>query len=379
MFKKNIHIIFEILLFILLFFNVFVFKTSNIILVTTGIFCFLITLFLLSKYKKPVKQRDKTIYYIVVGGCLLVQGGFYLAGLFTGFSTSYNVFYKSYLSKFRILSVFIVVIMTEIIRYILLSELKHDKKNIQYFIPRILMIVNYVLIDYIVFGKHCNFKSNYEVANLLLTFVIPTITKHVFLDYTSNKYGYVINYWYRLIMDLYTFFMPIIPNINIFIETVIFTVLPYFLYVMLENTLGKAKRAARKSRGKNIKVNALSLGILIVLIYLVSCQFTYSMIAVGSESMHGTIDKGDAVIYKAYKKEKLNVGDVIVFQQNNKIMIHRIFSIIDMDNDEQAYITKGDANSKEDNWIVTQDNTIGVVKLRVLLIAWPSVLLNEWL
>lgn len=379
MLKIGIQILFEVLLFILLFFNVFVFRTFNLEWTILGIVCFLILLFFFIRFKKPIKKRDKTHYYIIIGGCLLTLGIFYLCGLFSGFSQSYNVFYKNYLTKSHILFVFIIIILIELIRYLSLSNLKHNKKDSKYYLARTIMVLNYLLIDYIILGSNCNFKSKYEVVNLLLTFVIPTITKHLLLDYTSLKYGYVTNYWYRLLMDLYTFFIPIIPNVNIFIETVILTVLPYFIYITLENVLGKTKKEIRIDKKKSIKINIIALIILTILVYLISCQFTYSMIAVGSESMQGTIDKGDAVIYKAYQGEKLDIGEIIVFQQNNKIMVHRIASIIEVENDEQAYITKGDANESEDNWIVTKENTIGVVKLRVLLIAWPSVILNEWL
>lgn len=379
MLKIGLQIVFEILLAILLFFNVFVLRTFNLVWVFIGLLGFLIALLFLVKYKKPSKQKNKTLYYIVIGGCLVVQIAFYIWGLFTGFSTSYNVFYRNYLSKIHILGVFLIVAITEMIRYLILLNYNYNKKDKKKYIARFIMIFNYVLIDYMLLGKICDFTSRYDLVNTLLTFVIPSITKNLFLDYTSQKYGYITNYWYRLIMDLYLYFIPIEPNINLFIKTVIISVLPYFLYVILENVFGNKKRTARKDKKKNISVNIVSLVILAVLVYLISCQFTYSMIAVGSESMQGTINKGDAVIYKEYKDEKLKEGEVIVFRQNNKLIVHRISSIFELDNGDQAFNTKGDANVNEDNWIVTKENVVGVVKLRVLLIAWPSVLLNEWL
>ena len=58
-------------------------------------------------------------------------------------------------------------------------------------------------------------------------------------------------------------------------------------------------------------------------------------------------------------------------------IVHRIIKVYSMDG-KKVYQTKGDANESPDNWIVTQEQCVGVVKSRVLLIAWPSVLLNEW-
>ncbi len=379
MFKTNIQILFETLLFMLLFFNVFVLRTSNMFWVTVTLAGFIGLLILINKFSRPIKKRTNIHYYLIIGECLLTQGILYLTGFFTSFSSNYNVFYKNYLNKYHIICVFIIVLLTELARYLSLLNLEHSKKNIKYYITLFIGIINYILIDYIIMGERCNFAIKYEVVNLFLTFIIPTFLKHLLLDDISKKYGYVPNLWYRLIMDLYTYFIPIVPEVNVFIKTVILSLLPYLMYMTLENVLKRERKIARREKKKNKKVNIISLIILTVLVYLISCQFTYSMIAIGSESMQGTINKGDAIIYKKYKNEKLNTGDVIVFSQNNRIIIHRISKIIEMDNKKQSYITKGDANLTEDNWIVTPENIIGIAQCRIVLIAWPSVLLNEWL
>jgi len=166
-------------------------------------------------------------------------GVFYLCGLFNGFSINYNVFYKSYISKLHILAIFLVVLITELIRYCLWLNLNNNKKNKMNILAKVIMIINYVLIDYIIIGEGCDFTSRYEIINLLLTFFIPSLTKNLFLDYTVQKYGYASNLWYRLIMDLYVYFIPVIPDVNIFIKTMVLSVFPYFLYVSLENIYGK--------------------------------------------------------------------------------------------------------------------------------------------
>ena len=101
------------------------------------------------------------------------------------------------------------------------------------------------------------------------------------------------------------------------------------------------------------------------------------MIAIGSGSMTGSINKGDAVIYKTYNKEEdeLEAGDVLVFYKKNKIIVHRIVKKYTIYGKE-VYQTKGDANKSADNWVVEEDEVIGVVNQRIPLIAWPSVTLN---
>lgn len=379
MFKINIQFLLELLLSILLFFNVFVLRTSNMFWVIVALVLFGGVSFLLCRFKTPIKSRINTHYYIIVGECLLTQGILYLSGFFTGFSLNLNAFYKSYLSTSNILSVFVIVLLMEVTRYYFLSNLQYSKKNFKYYLMQTLIVVSYVLIDFIIFGKRCNFAIKYEVVHFILTFLIPTTLKHFLLNYISKNYGYFSTLCYRLIMDLYIYFLPVVPDINIFIETVVKSILPYLMYVTLENILKRIQKEAKRDKKKNIKINLISGAFLAVLVYLVSCQFTYSMIAVGSESMQGTVNKGDAIVYKAYKNEKLEPGEIIVFIQNNRIVIHRISQVIAMDDGKESYITKGDANLNEDNWIVTPNLIIGVAQFRVILIAWPAVLLNEWL
>ena len=102
------------------------------------------------------------------------------------------------------------------------------------------------------------------------------------------------------------------------------------------------------------------------------------MIAIGSGSMTGTINKGDAVIYRAYDKssEIPEEGDVLVFYKDSMIVVHRIIKKHNVYG-KVVYQTKGDANEEADNWLVHEEDVIGIVKRRVPLIAWPSVKLNE--
>ena len=179
-------------------------------------------------------------------------------------------------------------------------------------------------------------------------------------------------------MDLYIYFIPVTPKLNIFIESVILLVFPYVIYIILQR-IAKRRTLGPARKNNNYFEKFLSFVtsiIFIVVVALVSREFRYSMIAIGSGSMTGTINKGDAVIYETFDEEKLNVGDIIVFNKNNVMIVHRIYKVYEVDN-TLMYQTKGDANDIADNWILESEDIIGVVKLKVPLIAWPSVILNE--
>lgn len=155
-------------------------------------------------------------------------------------------------------------------------------------------------------------------------------------------------------------------------------VFPYILYITITKLTEKKKiKEQIKKRKTNYIGSTLLLIPIIVLVMLVSCAFQYGMLAVGSRSMTGTINKGDAIIYKKYKKEdQVKKNQVIVFKKNNVMIIHRVVDIFSLD-DEKVYQTKGDANKEKDDWLVKQEEIVGVVNKKILWIAWPSVLLNE--
>lgn len=76
--------------------------------------------------------------------------------------------------------------------------------------------------------------------------------------------------------------------------------------------------------------------------------FGIGMAVVLSGSMEPVLSIDDLIIVKS--DNNFRVGDVIVYQNNNRLVVHRIVSI----NDEEI-ITKGDANDAEDKPILVEN------------------------
>lgn len=70
----------------------------------------------------------------------------------------------------------------------------------------------------------------------------------------------------------------------------------------------------------------------------------YSSAVILSGSMEPTLSIDDLVIIKA--KEKYERGDIVVFESENKLIVHRIVKIND-----DFVVTKGDANNVDDDKI----------------------------
>lgn len=86
----------------------------------------------------------------------------------------------------------------------------------------------------------------------------------------------------------------------------------------------------------------------------------YSAFGIASDSMNPLLYKYDLIINE--KKDEYKVGDVITFKAGEKkeTYTHRITQVKE-NNRGEKYITKGDANSVEDTWLVDYENISGAM------------------
>lgn len=375
--KFIFQLILEIILFCLLFFNVLVLKKLDTILNLAYLLGFLILLLAIVRYKKPIKRRAKDVNFIVIGLSIIALGIMYLVGLFTGFVNTPSPISKTPISLGRWFFIIVTVVITELIRYML--SLIETRKQKKYLITDIIMLLNYVLIDMTIATKVYSLNAYGQICEFFCIFFVQSVAKNLLLNNLSKKYGYGPCLYYRLFMDLYLYILPQRPLINNFIEAVAFLIFPYIVYITLQELTEKRKVQLSKSHNNSEYVgNTIVMMMVVILVMLVSCEFKYGMLAVGSKSMTGTINKGDAIIYKKYEQgTPLKEGQIIVFSKNNVMIIHRITKAYKIDDKEEVYQTKGDANKNDDNWLVKQREVVGIVDTRILFVAWPSVFLNE--
>lgn len=378
MLKFIIHVILEILLLCLLVFNAVNIGTYSLPVVFVGLLVFLVIILLTTKYRSPLNKRNNDVILIVIGLSITFLGLLYFASYFGGYDVNYSSIFKSFITKTTWMMTFLIVIITEVIRYLLtLVDYRREKYSI---ISKMIMFIDYILIDFIIIGKSYSLMTLSGVYDFFGLFLIQSVSKNFLLNYLSDNYGPSPCLWYRLIVELYIYFMPFVPRINLLIKATILFIFPYFVFYIVKSLTEKRHMPLSKSRKPIDKISTFIFTIIFfILVVLVSCEFKFAMIAVGSESMNGTINKGDAVIYEKYNEDdELREGDILVFKKNDVLIIHRIHKVFPLDEKEKVYQTKGDNNESADNWLVTKDEIVGVVKVRVLWIAWPSVLINEW-
>lgn len=377
MYKYITQLILELVLASLLFFNVFVSKSLDTTLCLISLSVFLILTVLLKQFKKPVLRNKIDGLLVVLGTTIILMGAFYMLGFKTGFSNSYSSIFKNYISPIAWIKVFLIVGLSELIRYVVVNiECRKKFFNFSY---QALMVIILFFVEMNIATKSYNFSSFNQLYEFFALIFVQSISKNLLLNYVTKRYGIKPCLCYRLIMDLYIYILPIVPKINVFIEGVILLVFPYVVYSLLKSLEDHNKLEPIRKTKKHNKISTIIFSVVFaVLVALVSREFEYAMIAIGSESMTGTVNKGDAIVYKKYHQnsDTLKEGDIIVYVKENVTIVHRIYRIYNLDG-ETVYQTKGDYNENADNWVVKKGDITGMVKFRVLLIAWPSVYLNE--
>ena len=367
----------EILLLAILFIALFVLNTSRIALALILIVFAIITRMLLKK-KKIIKTTSKEIIFLMIGMALLYVGLFFLLGFFFyNFKKQNVIFGLNTLYNF-IIPIAIVIICSEVIRFTFLSQNgKLRIKNTDFDYSKVLTFINMVLIDLIIYVKVYSIDDLNTFMTILGFISFASISSCLFYNYYSNRFGIYGIIAYRLITVLYVYFIPIIPNMYIYFRSFLRMLYPYVMYLVLEATYGKTNYAVSYyNKRRNIFWITNLIIIMAMFTMLISCEYKYGIIVVGSGSMSGTINVGDAVLYKSYTNQNIKSGDIIIFKKNDIKLIHRVVKVESV-NDEIRYYTKGDANSTEDNFYSVDDDIMGILIFRIRYIGIPTLWLND--
>lgn len=350
-------------------------STNSIVdFLNTGVMVVLafISIVLLGFRKDKMTSVKKNILGMTISEVLIFFAVSYGLGIVTGFlKNSYALDVQSIFGN--VFSPIIYVIAVEIMRYTVLNANKEDK---------IVIILTTILITLLelVMALRGQMMYDFETTfKITASIIIPVIIKNITLSYVSYNGGLKPVLVYRLIMDIYGYVMPFVPNLGEYINSMIGILLPSLIY-MYSARMVDQREQEKDDEYTRKKFNITDIPVMIfivILIMLISGQFTYAIIGVGSESMTPKIAKGDAVVFKKVKSGKdIEIGDIIVFKSGNKMIIHRLVDT-KKDGDATYYITKGDANNSTDSINLTIDNVKGKVLFKVKYIAWPSLWLQD--
>jgi len=366
-------LIFEIVISLILILNSFVSNILGeyniIILLITGIVLFK----LIFGYEKDKHRYKKDIIFDILIYLLMFYMLYYALGFIIGFARTDNYYTFVGLKDF-IIPTILFVISKEVLRYMILT--KSQGCNLL----TITTFVLFIFLDLTNSLYYNKFALDYNTFVFIALTILPSISNNLFCTFLSKKVGLKPSIFYLLTTQLFLYLIPIVPDPNEYLASVINFVLPIVLWYKVYKFFDKEtdEYKGREYNKTNKVALASTLILIVIMVYFTSGYFHYHAIAIASGSMSPNINKGDvAVVEKIDRKyDKLKEGQVIAYRYNDIIVVHRLTNIVKEDGKYYFY-TKGDANKNVDNYTIEEDMVIGIVYYRVPYIGIPTVWLRE--
>ena len=366
-------LIFEILIIILLFLNNFV---SSILSGYLKVL-FIVLLIVAFKFIFGFEKDRHHLWKMILVEVLIFLLGYFILYYVFGIVISFTRI-RNYLNFNGIFNVIIPLILTiiskEFLRYNMLKKSEGSRSLI------ILTTSVFIMIDLIGGFDRATFLKPVSIFMFLSLWLLPIISKNILCSYISYKVGYKPVLVYLLVMELYPYIIPIIPNPNEYIYSIINLIIPFVLLYRLYKLFKKDmdEDIVREYHKKHFLALILPCMISIFMVYITSGYFHYHAIVIASGSMEPEIYKGDVVVIEKIgdNYDLLDLNQVIAYRYNDIIVVHRLVKVINVDG-EKFYYTKGDANNDIDNYQITKDMIIGIVNVKVPYIGLPTVWLKN--
>ena len=366
---------FEIILILFLILNSLVLNILNKE-ITTILFIVIIIIF---KYifglEKDKHRYTKDIIFDLIIVLIISFIIYYLLGIIIGFYKIKNYYNLYGISKF-IIPTILLVVFKEYLRYQILNKSEGNKVLV---ITSNILFVLFDISTAIYYENILDFSDFFVFSTLIF---IPAIIRNVVSSKISQKTGYKPNIMWLLALELYAYLIPIIPNPNEYLFSLVRFIFPLIVLGKVNSFFEKAsdEEITRnyKKRTNGIIISIGSIIAMIMVVYFTSGYFHYYALTIASGSMKGEINIGDVVIIEKTNNnyKDLKEGQIIAYKYNGVTIVHRIVKIINADNKYYFY-TKGDANEDIDRYAVEEENVIGIVNLKIPYIGLPTVWLKE--
>ena len=316
------------------------------------------------------KEFSQTVFIISIIYFII----YYILGLIIGYS--YNVYSTSFIGILRNIIVIVVpLLFREEVRSRFLFL---NKKKFGIFFITLLFIVLELFSS-----TFFTYSNNEELFINFFSVFLPIVIENILLTYLAYIGIRSTVYAYFIPMLISRYFIPITLDVDWFFALLFQLILVVVIfYVSFNEYLWKEKRIYSYKTNKTNSVIYLFGVVLIVSFGLfVAGVFKYRPVAILTYSMEPIFTRGDAVIVEKLNKEeknKLKKGDIIQYQVDKTVVVHRIIKVKKEDN-KTVYILKGDNNNAKDPKPVYMEQIMGKVLFSIPKVGYPSVWLSEFL
>ena len=316
-----------------------------------------------------INKREILLLSLIIGSIYVILIRF--TGISFGFyKNPYFVSTEVFIGDIFPLTV--LIICTEIIRGVLLAQKDKAVNAISFLFC--------VFAEVLAFSGFRGIDNYHGFMNMIGFALFPAVSGNIYYQYASKRYGSLPNIALRMITTLYSYFFTSTVDISNALHSFIKTIFPVLMLVLVAALYEKKSRQSKRQKMSKLSValTAILFAILVSMVMLVSCQFRFGALVIGSDSMTGEINKGDVVLYKRYDEENIKEGQVIIFTQHENKIVHRVVKIENIAG-ELRYYTKGDANETLDDGYRTKADIVGLTDMKIAYAGYPTLWLRELL
>lgn len=366
--KINLKVIVVILVLLSAFFNYFnMTGSSNLYIVQPTIY-FLGAIYIFLICDKNIytnKKYAKDITFVIIVTAIVYNLIYFFSGFYLSFGNNVlsSEFYALILN---IWSFTLVLMFKEYMRFYLI----HSFKNINIWKASIFIALLFILPD---------LYSILDVSNIseFLVFCIedflPLFAISFFLTYISYYSFSWTTALYVAIKSIFVIVMPILPNIDLMLLSIIDMLLPLMAFIYINNNILKINKESKREKKKTIKFYLIYFIVLIVLVLTGLNVFPIYPVVIATNSMVSVINKGDIVVMRKTTCEDIEVDDIIEYTLDDYGIVHRVVSI----KSNGDFITKGDANDTVDIYAVTCDQVVGEYLFKIPYLGMPSLIFYD--
>jgi len=304
------------------------------------------------------------------------------AGLITGFGRSPLSFTPTGLT-INLIFILSALFGTELSRACLMKNLSKKKP----YLTLGLVTLLYTFLNVSILGLLTLLRSNepLTIADFLGTSFLPTVTENLLASYLAFLGGPIASLAYRLPIQVFQWFSPILPNLTWGYEALLGVMVPTMGFIIITQAttpkllkklgvLPRTRKPVRRTEAKKSSMRGwMIVSILSVLIVWTSTGLLgfYPTIPL-SGSMRPTLDIGDIAIIIPADPNKIQIGDIIQYWQNEEMTLHRVIDIQQTEG-SKLFITKGDDNPIPDSDPVSPAQIRGKLLCIIPKIGWISI------
>jgi len=313
-----------------------------------------------------ISSREAMILMIILGVVYVML--FYASGYKFGFYEN-PYFINTNNVIYTMLPMVAIIISTEVIRNTILAQKSA--------VASVFAFLFCLLAEILMFSSLVRAATFNGFMDLVGMRAFPAFSANIFYHYSSKRFGITPNVVFRLITTLYVFFFKLSTSMSIPMQVCIKLIFPIVMIAVLAAVFEKKKKKAiQKGRSLATVGVIISCALILSVTALISCQFRFGAMVIATDSMTGEINKGDMIIYERYEDQVIEEGQVIVFTQGEKKIVHRVVSIEHI-NGEVRYYTKGDANNALDADYRIGSDIVGLCDMKIAYAGYPTLLLRE--